>query len=526
MTCRDGTRLVSRLWAPQGDGPWPALLMRQPYGRAIASTPTYAHPAWYAAHGFLVVVQDVRGQGDATGRFGGFSQEAADTADSLRWVRQLPECNGKVGCYGFSYQGLTALVSDAEAAAGWPDCAAAAMTGLAEREHWACSGGAHWWALGLAWGLQLAALACRRRHDRQGWSSIRRCLADGSFLHEGPALLERHDADGMARRWLHSDPLHDEGWPVHQAAGLGRIPLLLVGGWHDPHLEGVLDLWRRALAAGGEPLLRIGDWSHLNWQEGIDALQLAFFRRHLGGPDGSSPQTAAELDQAVLLQSGRDRSWRSLEDCGTARRDWWLRSDQSLASEAASDGQVWLVHDPWRPVPGRGGHLGLDPGCCDRADLDQRRDVACFSSPTLEEPQLLACRPRLRLRVSADQPGFDLCIALSRIWPDGRVQQLCTGVQRHRGDHCLESRWRTVTLQPLLLDLKPGERLRLSLAGAAWPQIAVNPGTGAVGWGDSGPEHRVISLCLELAGAQLELLPLERPNRQSGANWAEICPGF
>jgi putative CocE/NonD family hydrolase len=526
MTCRDGTRLVSRLWAPQGDGPWPALLMRQPYGRAIASTPTYAHPAWYAAHGFLVVVQDVRGQGDATGRFGGFSQEAADTADSLRWVRQLPECNGKVGCYGFSYQGLTALVSDAEAAAGWPDCAAAAMTGLAEREHWACSGGAHWWALGLAWGLQLAALACRRRHDRQGWSTIRRCLADGSFLHEGPALLERHDADGMAWRWLHSDPLHDEGWPVHQAAGLGRIPLLLVGGWHDPHLEGVLDLWRRALAAGGEPLLRIGDWSHLNWQEGIDALQLAFFRRHLGGPDGSSPQTAAELDQAVLLQSGRDRSWRSLEDCGTARRDWWLRSDQSLASEPASDGQVWLVHDPWRPVPGRGGHLGLDPGCCDRADLDQRRDVACFSSPTLEEPQLLACRPRLRLRVSADQPGFDLCIALSRIWPDGRVQQLCTGVQRHRGHHCLESRWRTVTLQPLLLDLKAGERLRLSLAGAAWPQIAVNPGTGAVGWGDSGPEHRVISLCLELAGAQLELLPLERPDRQSGANWAEICPGF
>ncbi|MEY3962940.1 MAG: hypothetical protein RLZZ106_195, partial [Cyanobacteriota bacterium] len=39
--------------------------MRQPYGRAIASTVTYAHPQWYAQHGFAVVVQDVRGRGDS-----------------------------------------------------------------------------------------------------------------------------------------------------------------------------------------------------------------------------------------------------------------------------------------------------------------------------------------------------------------------------------------------------------------------------------------------------------------------------
>ena len=36
MTCSDGTRLASRLWRPGGPGRWPVLLMRQPYGRAIA----------------------------------------------------------------------------------------------------------------------------------------------------------------------------------------------------------------------------------------------------------------------------------------------------------------------------------------------------------------------------------------------------------------------------------------------------------------------------------------------------------
>jgi putative CocE/NonD family hydrolase len=524
LTCRDGTRLISRIWQPGEGGPWPALLMRQPYGRAIASTPTYAHPAWYAARGFLVVVQDVRGQGDSEGNFRGFAQEGADTADTLRWVRSLPECNGRVGCYGFSYQGFTPLVSDDETAEGLPDCAAVAMTGLEERDHWACSGGAQWWALGLAWGLQLAALACRRRGDGQGWQAIRSSLSSGTFLHDGPALLERHDPHGMAWRWLRSDPQCDGDWLRHQANGLGDRPLLLVGGWHDPHLAGVLDLWRRCRSAGGRPLLRIGAWTHLNWQEGLDALQLAFFQRHLGTT--VAPEAPGALEPAVRLQSARDGQWHDPAHCSGPRATWWLGGEGTLEPLAPGAGRQWLVHDPWRPVPGRGGHLGLDAGECERGDLDQRRDVACFTGTAGGEPLRLACQPRLQLRVSADQPGFDLCAALSRVLPDGRVQQLSTGVRRERGEHCLQNGWRTVELQPLLLELRPGERLRLSLAGAAWPQIAVNPGTGANGWGDSSADHRVITLCLDLEEARVELHPLnqERTDGVSGANWAELTP--
>ena len=174
MPCRDGTRLISRFWSPPvGNGPWPALLMRQPYGRAIASTVTYAHPSWYAAHGFLVVVQDVRGRGDSEGDFRGFGQEAPDGADAVRWVRQLPNCNGRVGTYGFSYQGLSQLLNAAGSPDALPDCLAPAMAGLDERRHWASEGGAHWWALGLGWGLQLAAQRCARDGDAEGWQAIR-----------------------------------------------------------------------------------------------------------------------------------------------------------------------------------------------------------------------------------------------------------------------------------------------------------------------------------------------------------------
>ncbi|ABX08997.1 CocE/NonD family hydrolase [Prochlorococcus marinus] len=139
LVLNDGEVLWSRLWHPNNSGPWPALLMRQPYGKEIASTITYAHPTWWASKGYLVVVQDVRGQGDSSGEFGGFCQEPSDTSQTHSWVRSLPECNGRLGTYGFSYQGLTQLLANQGSPP--PDCIAPAMTGLEECNHWCSDGG-------------------------------------------------------------------------------------------------------------------------------------------------------------------------------------------------------------------------------------------------------------------------------------------------------------------------------------------------------------------------------------------------
>jgi len=518
MRCRDGIRLVARIWQPAGAGPWPVLLMRQPYGRAIASTVTYAHPSWYAHQGFLVVVQDVRGQGDSEGSFGGFAQEAADGADAVRWARSLPQSNGRVGAYGFSYQGLSQLLNDGGDGdpAALPDCTVPAMAGPSERDHWACEGGAHWWALGLAWGLQLAALQCRRRGDGAGWQRLRESLASGAFLEEGPQLLQELDPQGMATVWLGSDPADAGCWRVHSLnPALLRRPMLLIGGWYDPHLRGVLELWRLARQAGGLPQLHIGAWSHLHWQGGIDRLQLAFFQRQLQQADAwASPPLPPPEIQLACQTTGRWQAASPEQLEAPAQRIWGLHSgglaavDQAegaLLPDAMGSGALTLVHDPWRAVPGRGGHLGLDPGPCLRGDLDARCDVACFTSPVLSEPLRLLGRPVLDIDAQADQPGFDLCGALSRVRADGQVQQLSTGLLRRLGDGCLELRRQRLELQPLLAELQPGERLRLSLAGAAWPQVAVNPGSGSMPAGPATARHRVISLSLLLNAAQLSL---------------------
>lgn len=522
LTLGDGTRLVSRIWRPPGTGPWPVLLMRQPYGRAIASTITYAHPQWYADQGLMVVVQDVRGCGSSEGSFGGFAQEAADGAATVRWARCLPGSNGRLATYGFSYQGLTQLLLADPS--HLPDALMPAMCGLDERLHWASEGGAHWWALGLAWSLQLAAQRCRREGHPQAWLRIRRHLEQGRFLESGPELLRRLDPGGMGLRWLAADPAVADGWVRHQPPQpLLQRPMLLLGGWFDPHLRGVLDLWALSWAAGGRPNLRIGAWTHLQWSGGVDVWQMEFLRRSLSDSPRRAPDSSSALPR-LDWQCPLTGNWREGDprQCPAALQ-WGLRGtglssvrgDDGQLVSASGGGRVLLVHDPWRPVHGRGGHLGLDAGLVDRRDLDQRTDVVCFTSDPLANPTLLLGCPWLEIRVAADQPGFDLCAALSVLRRgEGAVHQISTGVSRWRGETCRLLQGRRLALQPLGVELQRGDRLRLSLAAAAWPQIAVNPGDGSLPWGPAAAHHRIITLRIDLAGSRLWLEPLV------AADWA------
>jgi hypothetical protein len=64
ITTRDGVRLMADIRRPAAPGRFPVLLMRPRSGRRIASTVAYAHPAFHAARGFVLAMQDMRGAGE------------------------------------------------------------------------------------------------------------------------------------------------------------------------------------------------------------------------------------------------------------------------------------------------------------------------------------------------------------------------------------------------------------------------------------------------------------------------------
>src|SRR5256885_15093121 len=106
-TMRDGTVLRSDVWRPSGGGKHPVLLIRLPYDKSQGEDLCYAHPSWYARHGYAVVSQDVRGRWASGGEFVPFESEADDGEDTMEWLGSLPFSNGRIGMFGVSFPGPT-----------------------------------------------------------------------------------------------------------------------------------------------------------------------------------------------------------------------------------------------------------------------------------------------------------------------------------------------------------------------------------------------------------------------------------
>ncbi|WP_235594326.1 CocE/NonD family hydrolase [Paenibacillus naphthalenovorans] len=102
---RDGIRLYADIYRPDDGRRHPVLLLRTPYNKEDAQTMNYAHPSWYARHGYVVIVQDTRGRWVSEGDFQPYADDGQDGYDTIEWAASLPYTVPKVGMYGFSYAG-------------------------------------------------------------------------------------------------------------------------------------------------------------------------------------------------------------------------------------------------------------------------------------------------------------------------------------------------------------------------------------------------------------------------------------
>jgi putative CocE/NonD family hydrolase len=108
---RDGTILRANIYRPAGDGLWPVLLTRLPYGKDLPSGSEVLDPVQAARRGYMVIVQDTRGTNASEGEWYPFLSEADDGVDTIAWAAQLPHSTSQVGMYGASYFGYTQWVA-------------------------------------------------------------------------------------------------------------------------------------------------------------------------------------------------------------------------------------------------------------------------------------------------------------------------------------------------------------------------------------------------------------------------------
>ena len=486
MHTRDGVRLDSDLYRPPGQGPFPLLLMRQPYGRKIASTVVYAHPSWYASHGYMVVIQDVRGSGTSEGTFKLFEHEREDGADTLAWAAGLEGCNGRIGMYGFSYQAATQLLALAGAldrGDRLPAALCPSMMGWDVHSDWAYEGGAFCLAGGMSWALQMGAERARIASDVAAFTAMRgasRNLPINEEVTAWPAVLQRYKGYTHYADWL-GNPGPGGYWdrisPRAAMAGrTGDVAMLHVGGWHDQMLVGTLDCFHAMKTSRAPQRLLVGPWPHIPWTASpVDQEQLRWFDRFLKGRDNG-----IDREPPVRLFDAGAKSWRSFAAWPEPTPQVWYVTSSGLAAASSTNGRLvreppaasidTLVHDPWRPAPSLGGGP-------DRAALDDRSDIACYTSAPLAEPFSLAGNVRAEIHVDADQPTHDLAAILSEVTPNGRATVLTQGYLRIADSHTPGPR--VVEMRALCATVAVGSALRLSLQAASFPAMAVNPGTGA-----------------------------------------------
>ena len=556
----DGVRLDADIYRPDADGHFPVLLMRQPYGRAIASTVVYAHPVWYAAQGYIVVIQDVRGRGTSEGVFDLFAHEVQDGYETVIWAANLPGSTGAVGMYGFSYQGMTQLYAASRMPAALKTiCPAMIASDL--YHDWAYEGGAFCFQLNLAWALQLAAETARRRGDQRAYQVLYQASQSLPLHEPAPEVLREWAPDSFYHQWI-NHPHPDEYWQrLNPNLTEIDLPTLHIGGWFDPYLRGTLRCYQTMVAQSQQPqYLLVGPWGHLPWGQRVgvinygaeaisfvDTLQIQWFNQFLKGMDTG----ILEEKPVCLFEMGRNQ-WRDFEQLPTAVKPAYVLTSTGLANlrtdagtlvpyqtsliervvvsppqqgfEALQSSEVmpeieypqihltlpsvadiW-VQDPWRPVPARGGHSTLSPGAWDRADLDERTDVLTYTSSPLKTDLVLGGTPRVKLFVSADHPSFDLCVVLSEVFPSGQVFNISQGYVRVDTLTCPLS----IDLQPTCCQIVAGHQLRLSISAACFPAYLVNEGTGVPGNQSQLINAQIITLTLKSGGqyASQLLLPI------------------
>lgn len=123
ITLRDGVKLAVYVTLPaDADGnavsaPLPVVLVQTSYNGAVGNSVSAlgGGDPYIVQRGYASVVVDVRGTGQSQGGWEAFgATEQADYAEVVDWVTQQPFSDGRIGVYGVSYLGITAILTAAQ----------------------------------------------------------------------------------------------------------------------------------------------------------------------------------------------------------------------------------------------------------------------------------------------------------------------------------------------------------------------------------------------------------------------------
>ena len=517
---RDGTVLRADIYRPKAEGKFAVLLERTPYNKDGEDFGVRG-----AAHGYVVIVQDVRGRYSSEGEWYPFKNESNDGYDTVEWAASLPHSNGKVGMFGGSYVGATQMLA---AIAHPPHLAGICPDVTASNYHdgWTYQGGAfeQWFNESWTSGLAQDTLNRKVQHSTNALNGIWK-LPLSSYPLFVPSPSEADSTTTLAPYFLDwlAHPNYDDywkRWSIEEHFSDVQVPSLNIAAWYDIFLGGSLRNYMGLKAHAGNEQAQRGQ--RLVVMIGGHAGS----GRNIGDVDFGPAAVSFDVDDLILpwydylfknaqneFASGKPvkifvmgtNQWRTEDDWPLARAaatKYFLHSS-GKANSIRGDGTLsttlprsetpdQYVYDPANPAPTVGGPLCCDskhlaPGPRDQRPVESRNDVLVYSTSPLANDLEVTGPVTLEFYAKSSAVDTDFTGKLVDVSPNGFAQNLTEGIIRARDRDSQEKPelLNAGQIYKIKLDLwatsnvfHKGHVLRLEVSSSNFPRFDRSPNTG------------------------------------------------
>lgn len=456
---RDRVELNATLYLPHtADGSTPKLPV------VFTLTPYISdsyHPrgAYFASHGYVFALVDVRGRGNSGGEFEPFANEPRDGHDVVEWLAQQPFCDGKVAMWGGSYAGFDQWATAKE----FPPHLATIVPVASAHPGYDYPSLNN---LGYSYDVQWFTHTSGRtpQNNLFGDSKFWRTKFLGAYKkHIAFSTLDSfvgNPSQNFQRILKHPTPdaYYDAMTPSLEQFKKITLPILTITGQYDGDELGAMMYYRDFMAnaspeARGKHFLVIGPWDHPGTRTPTDEVGGVKF-----GPgalvdmndlhrqwydwtmkSGPKPQFLKDQVAYYLLapgNSGANGEWKYTDSYANLianPKTFYLDSNNgdangvfrsgSLTEKKTSAGADQFVNDPLDTH--RGEEVEGVESNDKTAGLDQKlplnigKDGLVYhTEPLGKETPIVGC-PKMSLWVSIDTPDTDLETDLYEIQPDG-----------------------------------------------------------------------------------------------------------
>lgn len=457
---RDGVALNATIHRPDGQKePLPAVFTLTPY----ISDSYLERALYFAEHGYVFALVDVRGRGNSGGVFEPFANDAEDGHDIVEWLARQSWCNGKVAMWGGSYAGFDQWATAKELPPHLSTIVPAASAHPGTDFPFQVN-------IFFPYDMQWLSFTSGLTGNGNLFGASAFWAAKARELYNAHTAFREYDRlvgnpSPVFQKWLQHpmpDAYYDAMVPTPEQYRRMRLPILTITGHYDGDQPGAFVYYKRHMQHGSpeakeKHYLIVGPWDHagtrtpqtevggLKFGEAskldLNGLHREWYDWTMKG--GKKPEFLKK--RVAYYVVGKDE-WKyadSLEGISNERRTLLLGSagtagDVFRSGWMADRQRTGAPSDQWVYDP-----LDTRPGAAepdeDTENLVSQRAVmnlfgngAIYHGEPFAEDTEVTGFPKLTVWLSMDVPDTDLEASLYEVLPDGGSVLLTSAAMRAR----------------------------------------------------------------------------------------------